>query len=62
MQESYGKIGDTDSEYRFGVHADGRDFIELDKVEMGASGVFACNYEYPDGQVYTMSFEIEVCT
>eukprot|EP00116_Pleurobrachia_bachei_P006296 sb/3466558/ len=60
LEEPRGEIGETESMYRSGVHEDGRDFIELKDMQMGASGVFACNYEYPDGQVYTMSFDIKV--
>lgn len=38
----------------------GRDWLELHPTDLGAAGEYKCNYEYPDGQVFSMTFEIRV--
>ena len=53
-----------DSEVTHNIRTDdeGRDWLELENVDLGAAGMYKCNYEYPDGQVFSMRFDIRVNT
>ena len=39
---------------------DGRDWLELRDIDLGAAGTYRCNYEYEDGRLFTMRFNIKV--
>ena len=66
-QQSYIYLGeegilgnDTAATYQTYTDDNGLDWLALKTVDEGSAGFYSCNYLYPDGQVFNMTFNVTV--
>jgi len=50
----------SSAQYRSYEDEEGRDWLALSDLDMRAAGQYKCNYRYPDKQVFSMQFNVNV--
>ena len=48
------------TQYRTYSDEQGRDWLVLSEVDVEGAGTYKCNYKYPDKQIFSMQFDVNV--
>lgn len=50
----------SETQYRTYSDDQGRDWLALSNVDVDGAGTYMCNYKYPDKQIFSMQFDVNV--